>query len=109
MLTPLSDPIFISILTDILTTLAGASASGIYEVVVKNALPPLSIAIANAKKEESWITSSAIDLVTSLVRGAPESGLGEGFFALLAPALFACLGEAEDRDVIQVCTTLSYD
>jgi hypothetical protein len=28
--------------------------------------------------------------------------LGEGFFSLLAPALFACLGGAEDRDIIQV-------
>lgn len=69
---------------------------------MKSSLPPLSNAIATAKKDESWIASSAIDLVTSLVRGAPESGLGEGFFSLLAPPLFACLGEAEDRDVIQV-------
>ncbi|KXN85718.1 Importin-9 [Leucoagaricus sp. SymC.cos] len=103
------DPIFISILTDILATLAGATASGVYEAVVKSALPPLNNAIAQAKKEESWIASTAIDLVTSLARGAPESGLGEGFFSLIAPALFASLGEAEDRDMIQngiECLTL---
>ncbi|KAF9445285.1 ARM repeat-containing protein [Macrolepiota fuliginosa MF-IS2] len=103
------DPIFISILTDILTTLAGSSSAGIYEVVVKSSLPPFSNAIAAVKKEESWIASSAIDLVASLIRGAPESGLGEGFFSVLAPALFACLGDAEDRDVIQngiECLTL---
>ncbi|KAF5352862.1 hypothetical protein D9756_006082 [Leucocoprinus leucothites] len=103
------DPIFISILTDILTTLAGAKSPGVYETVVKVALPSLSNAIASSKQEESWITSTAIDLVTSLARGAPESGLGDGFFALVAPALFASLGEAEDRDVIQngiECLTL---
>lgn len=96
------DPIFLSILTDILESLAKSSTSGIYETVVKQALPPLSNAIANAKQGESWIASSAIDLVSSLVKGAPESGVGEGFFALLAPGLFKCLGEADDRDVLQV-------
>ncbi|TFK42052.1 armadillo-type protein [Crucibulum laeve] len=96
------DPIFISILTDILATLASSPASGIYETVVKQALPALSSAIAAAKPEESWIAGSAIDLISSLVKGSPESGLGEGFFALLAPNLFKCLGEAEDRDITQV-------
>jgi hypothetical protein len=71
--------------------------------VVKAALPPLSSAIANAKKEESWVTSTAIELVTSLVRGAPEPRLGDGFFSIVAPALFAALAGAEDRDIIQVC------
>ncbi|EKM84237.1 hypothetical protein AGABI1DRAFT_52094 [Agaricus bisporus var. burnettii JB137-S8] len=94
------DPIFISILTDVLESLAEAS-SGIYETVVENALPSLRQAIGNSKKEESWVASSAINLAASLARGAPESGLGQGFFSLLAPALFGCLGDAEDRDVIQ--------
>ncbi|KAF8167572.1 armadillo-type protein [Crassisporium funariophilum] len=102
------DPIFISILTDILTSLS-SSSSGIYETVVKQALPHLSTAITSAKKEESWIAGSAIDLVSSLVKGSPQTGLGEGFFALLAPNLFSCLSEAEDRDVLQngiACLTL---
>jgi len=97
------DPIFISILTEILIHLAGSQTSGVYQTVVQNALPPLTNAIASAKKDESWIASGAIDLVTSLVRGAPESGLGDGFIGLLAPTLFACLDIAEDRDVLQVC------
>jgi hypothetical protein len=91
-------------MTDILTSLASSPASGIYETVVKQALPPLSHAIAAAKPEESWVAGSAIELVTSLVKGSPEAGLGEGFFALLAPNLFKCLGDAEDRDIIQVST-----
>jgi importin-9 len=97
-----SDPIFLSILTDILESLASSPANGVYETVVKQALPPLSNAIANAKPEESWIAGSGIELVSSLIRGSPPSGLGEGFFALLAPNLFKCLTEAEDRDILQV-------
>ncbi|KAF8131585.1 armadillo-type protein [Boletus edulis] len=103
------DPIFLSIFTDILASLAKSSAPGVYETVVKQALPTLCTSITTAKPEESWIAGSAIDLVSSLVRGAPESGLGDGFFALLAPNLFNCLKIAEDRDVLQngvVCLTL---
>lgn len=72
-----------------------------YENVVKQALPTLCASIAGAKPQEAWIAGSAIDLISSLVRGAPEGGLGDGFFALLAPSLFNCLSEAEDRDVLQ--------
>ncbi|KAG8219346.1 armadillo-type protein [Butyriboletus roseoflavus] len=103
------DPIFLSIFTDILASLAKSSAAGVYETVVKQALPTLCTSITTAKHEESWIAGSAIDLVSSLIRGAPESGLGDGFFALLAPNLFNCLKNAEDRDVLQngvVCLTL---
>ncbi|KAF8963883.1 armadillo-type protein [Flammula alnicola] len=103
------DPIFISILTDIFENLASSPTEGIYETVVKQALPILSVAITSAKKEESWIASSAIDLIGSLVKGAPENRLGEGFFQLLGPNLFSCLAEAEDRDVLQsgiTCLTL---
>ncbi|KAJ6609355.1 ARM repeat-containing protein [Mycena sp. CBHHK59/15] len=103
------DPIFLSIVDNILTSLASSSANHIYQTVVKQALPNLCQAMAAAPLSESWITSSAIDLVSSLVTGAPEGGLGDGFFDLLAPSLFKCLGEAEDRDVLQngiACLTL---
>lgn len=103
----LLDPIFISILTDIFENLASSPQEGIYETVVKQALPILSNAIMSAKKEESWIAGSAIDLVSSLVQGAPENRLGDGFFQLLAPSLFACLTTAEDRDVLQVTLYMS--
>ncbi|KAF7337532.1 ARM repeat-containing protein [Mycena sanguinolenta] len=103
------DPIFLSNVDNILTSLASSSAAGIYQTVVKQALPNLCQAMAAAPLAESWITSSAIELVSSLVTGASEGNLGEGFFALLAPSLFKCLGEAEDRDVLQngiSCLTL---
>ncbi|KAG1813959.1 armadillo-type protein [Suillus subaureus] len=95
------DPIFLSIFTEIFTSLASSTGTGVYETVVKQALPTLCTAIAGSKPQEAWIAGSAIDLISSLVRGAPEGGLGDGFFALLAPSLFSCLSEAEDRDVLQ--------
>ncbi|EIW87234.1 ARM repeat-containing protein [Coniophora puteana RWD-64-598 SS2] len=103
------DPIFLSIFADILTALASSHSPGIYETVVQQALPSLCTSIASAKPEESWVAGSALDLISSLEHGAPENGLGEGFFALLAPNLFTCLQNTEDRDVLQngtVCLTL---
>ncbi|RPD64798.1 ARM repeat-containing protein [Lentinus tigrinus ALCF2SS1-6] len=95
------DPIFISIMTDVLESLAASPAPGVYPAVVQQALPPLSNAITTYATADSWITSGAIELVNSLVEGAPENGLGDGFFAMLAPSLFAALGTTEDRDAIQ--------
>jgi hypothetical protein len=101
--TLVADPIFISVLTDILLNLAKAQAEGVYETVVQQALPILSNAIGVATASECWVAGSAIEMVTSLVQGSPDGRLAEGFFALLAPQLFACLSVAEDRDVLQVC------
>ncbi|KAJ7040268.1 ARM repeat-containing protein [Mycena alexandri] len=103
------DPIFLSNVDNILTSLTSSTAPGIYETVVKQALPNLCQAMAAAPLDESWITSSAIDLVSSLMNGASDGALGDGFFAVLAPSLFKALGEAEDRDVLQngiSCLTL---
>ncbi|RDX47886.1 ARM repeat-containing protein [Lentinus brumalis] len=95
------DPIFISIMTDVFESLASSPAPGVYPAVVQQALPPLLNAITNYATTDSWITSGAIELVNSLVEGAPENGLGDGFFAMLAPGLFAALNSTEDRDAIQ--------
>ncbi|TFY79832.1 hypothetical protein EWM64_g4180 [Hericium alpestre] len=97
----IKDPIFLSILTDIFSSIAGSSTPGVYETAVKQALPKLTLAIGNTNPEQSWIASSAIELASALVEGAPEGGLGEGFFATVAPSLFECLKVAEDRDVLQ--------
>jgi len=104
------DPIFLSIFPDIINSLAAAEAPGIYETVVKHALPPLcnSISISAATSDQSYIAGSAIELVSSLVKASTD-GLGEGFFPLLAPNLFECLSQVEDRDVLQngiSCLTL---
>ncbi|KAJ8502778.1 hypothetical protein ONZ45_g11445 [Pleurotus djamor] len=95
------DPIFVGMFSDILQILASSSAPDVYPTVVKQALPTLCSAIANAKPSESYIASTGIDLVRSVLGGSPESGLGDGFFAMLAPVLFKTLAEAEDRDILQ--------
>ncbi|KAI0275362.1 ARM repeat-containing protein [Gloeopeniophorella convolvens] len=95
------DPIFLSILNDVLLSIASSKTPGIYETTIKQALPRLTTAIANASAEESWVASSALELLGSLARGAPEAGLGDGFFAAIAPSVFNCLKVAEDRDVLQ--------
>jgi importin-9 len=80
----------------------------VYETVVKQALPTLCYSIESAPLAESWISASAVELVSSLVSGSPESGLGDGFFGLLAPSLFKCLCTAEDRDLLQVIMCAYY-
>ncbi|PCH34394.1 ARM repeat-containing protein [Wolfiporia cocos MD-104 SS10] len=99
------DPLFISLLTDILASLAGSSAPGVYEHVVKESLPMLCAAIKRSTAEEPWIAGAAIDLMSSLMRGAPQAGLGSGFVALCAPDLFQTMQTVEDREVIQNGTT----
>ncbi len=100
------DPIFLSLLNDILLSITGSKTPGVYEVTVNQALPRLTASIGNYNVDEWWAASSALELVGSLARGAPETGLGEGFFAAVAPTVFECLRVAEDRDVLQVPISL---
>jgi hypothetical protein len=96
------DPILLSVLTDVFVAIAKCPVPGVYQAIVTNALPALATAITQSTKDETWIASSALDLVTSLMKGAPKGGLGDGFFALLGPALFQALLNSEDREVVQV-------
>ncbi|KAI9510750.1 ARM repeat-containing protein [Russula earlei] len=89
----MKDPIFLSLLNDILISTVSSKTSGVYEATVKHALPRLTAAIGSSEANEPWVASSALDLAGSLSRGAPEIGLGDGFFATIAPTL--------DRDVLQ--------
>ncbi|KAG8901625.1 hypothetical protein FRB99_005185 [Tulasnella sp. 403] len=103
------DPILLSVLNDIFIAVAKSPVPGVYQAIVTTTLPLLADAVSRASASEAWVSSSAIDLATSLMRGVPKGQLGEGFFALLGPALFACLTATEDRDVIQngiECLTL---
>jgi importin-9 len=100
------DPIFISLISEVLENLAQSPSPGVYEALVKAALPALCQAFGASGSNSSWIASSALDLLTGIVRGVNnEKGLGEGFFAAVASPLFKCLREAEDRDVLQVEAT----
>ncbi|KAG8722408.1 hypothetical protein FRC09_006303 [Ceratobasidium sp. 395] len=91
------DLVLLSAITDVFECLAAAS----YQTTVTQALPLLANALGSASSDETWITSSALDIITSLMRGAQEGQLGQGFFATLGAALFKAIGESEDRDVIQ--------
>jgi len=95
----------LSILNDVLHAIANAKGPGVYETAVKQSLPRLTASIGDASADESWVASSALELLGSLARGAPETGLGDGFFAAIAPSVFDCLKVAEDRDVLQVRRT----
>ena len=97
-----ADPIFLSLLNDILLSIVSSKTSGVYETAIKEALPRLTTSIGNYNANESWVASSALELTGSLARGAPETGLGKGFFAAIAPTVFDCLRVAEDRDILQV-------
>lgn len=99
------DPVLLSAVTDVFECLAAAS----YQATVSNALPPLTNALGSVSSEETWVTSSALEVITSIMRGAQEGQLGQGFFASLGPALFKSINETEDRDIIQngiECLTL---
>lgn len=100
------DPIFISIISGILETVAHFPSPGVYEALIKAALPALSQALGSSGSDSSWIASSALDLLSGIVRGVnKEKGLSDGFFAAIASPLFKCLRVAEDRDVLQVEVT----
>ncbi|KAI0253279.1 ARM repeat-containing protein [Lactifluus subvellereus] len=96
----IKDPIFLSVLSDVLYAIVSAKAPAVYETVVKYALPRLTTSIEHANADESWVPSSALELIGTIGRGSPET-LGEGFFAAIAPSVFGCLKVAEDRDVLQ--------
>ncbi|CAE7208239.1 unnamed protein product [Rhizoctonia solani] len=99
------DQVLLSVITDVFEGLAAAS----YQATVSQALPSLSAALTLVSQDETWVTSSALEIITGLMRGVHEGQLGQGFFENLGPALFKAIGETEDRDVIQngiECLTL---
>ncbi|KAF8753686.1 ARM repeat-containing protein [Rhizoctonia solani] len=72
------DQVLLSVITDVFEGLAAAS----YQATVSQALPSLSAALASVSKDETWVTSSALEIA---------------------------IGETEDREVIQngiECLTL---
>jgi len=96
-----ADPIFLSMIEDIFKSLAASSASGVGDVVLQQALPGLSDALIHASVEETWIASSALGLLVGLVRGTPSEKLSQQFFSSVAPGLFKCLAESDDRGVLE--------
>lgn len=68
--------------------------------ILPSLVEALQTATANAK--ESWLASSALELIVSVLEGAEKGNLGEGLVPGLAPVLFDCLAATEDREVMIV-------
>ncbi|KAG2094819.1 armadillo-type protein [Suillus cothurnatus] len=78
------DPIFLSIFTEIFTSLASSTSTGVYETVVKQALPTLCTAIASSKPQEpglqdcrqilEWLDPSGQSVIAKLLQNDDESG-----------------------------------
>jgi hypothetical protein len=104
----IADPMFTSVLADVLRYLAASRNAGVYEVVVQQALPTLAGAARGAGDDQSWVGESAFELLSSIVAAAPAGRLGDGFFAALAPALFDRLNATDDRDTLHVSDAFLY-
>lgn len=61
-----------------------------------------ALGAAAANPTETWIASSALELISSVLLGVGKGGLGAGFVAGVAPALFDCLNATQDREIIVV-------
>ena len=94
-----------AITSSLLTRLASVPTPGVYAAVVRQALPPLSSALASSGGEgqEKWLAGAALEQLCGVLQGAPaEGGVGDGFVAQLGPVLFGKIKEVADRDAIQV-------
>jgi len=89
-----------SVLTDVFTSIASSPSPGVYQTLASQSLPNIVQAIAHAPTTEAWLAGSGIELITSVIQGAPDGGLGDGFFAAFAPSLFQCIATTEDREIM---------
>ncbi|PWN46726.1 ARM repeat-containing protein [Violaceomyces palustris] len=109
------DIILLSVVSDLLESLASSKSSIISRVVVERSLPILSAAIVDSLKEEeeeeeepSALAESAVELTLAVLQGAKADHL-QGVVGVLCPNLFRVLRKSKDRDVIQnglECLTL---
>ncbi|GJJ12042.1 hypothetical protein Clacol_006283 [Clathrus columnatus] len=97
----IKDPILLSVLEDLFTDLASSRTPGVYQAVVTQCLPILCNALAQPNLDQPFITTSAIDLISALAQGAQRGALGDGFFAALAPHLFARLRDRQDNELLE--------
>ena len=92
-----------STISVILTRLVQIPIPGVYEAVVKVALPHLCHAIMTAEGDDLGMAGAGLEQVSALLQGAPNGSLGPGFVDALAPCLFRTM---EDRNAIQVRSLL---
>jgi len=94
-----SDPISLSITTDIFTFLAAAEAPAVYQAAVMATVPVLAPTIAN---NDGWVCCSALQILTAVFDGAKSGQLGDGVIGALAPSLFTALAKVVDPEAISV-------
>lgn len=104
------DIILLSVVSDLLESLAGSKQPGVSQVTVQQSLPYLAAAIGSslaaqadpstADSEPSAVAETAVELAKSVLDGA-EPGSLRGAVSVLCPNLFSVLSASQDRDVLQ--------
>ncbi|TKY91057.1 hypothetical protein EX895_001056 [Sporisorium graminicola] len=103
------DIILLSVVSDLLESLAGSKQPGVPQVIVQQSLPFLAAAIGSSvpdqpdtstEGEPSAIAETAVELAKSVLDGANAAAL-RGAVNVLCPNLFKVLSTSQDRDVLQ--------
>ncbi|EST06744.1 Importin-beta, N-terminal domain protein [Kalmanozyma brasiliensis GHG001] len=103
------DIILLSVVSDLLESLAGSKQPGVPQVIVQQSLPFLAAAIgsslpdqvnSSADGEPSAVAETAVELAKSVLDGANSAAL-RGSVNVLCPNLFKVLSTSQDRDVLQ--------
>ncbi len=103
------DIILLSVISDLLESLSGSKQPGVSQIIVQQSLPFLAAAIGSslsdqntstADDEPSALAETAIELVKSVLDGAPPAAL-RGAVNVVCPNLFHVLSVSQDRDVLQ--------
>ena len=103
------DIILLSVISDLLESLAGSKQPGVPQVIVQQSLPFLAAAIgsslsdqaeSSAEGEPSAVAETAVELAKSVLDGAHPEAL-RGAVGVLCPNLFGVLSTSKDRDVLQ--------
>ncbi|PWY97415.1 ARM repeat-containing protein [Testicularia cyperi] len=103
------DIFLLSVVSDLLESLAGSKQQGVPAVVVQRSMPLLAAAIGTGtgtgggegdEASPSALAETAVELSKSVLDGADPSAL-RGVVAILCPNLVHVLSTSDDRDVLQ--------
>ncbi|KAN0060291.1 hypothetical protein ACQY0O_007620 [Thecaphora frezii] len=102
------DVILLSVISDLLESLAASRQEGVSGMVVQSSMPVLASAMGSglqqqqdsASDEPSVLAETAVELAKSVLDGAEASAL-RGVVGILCPNLLRLLKASEDRDVQQ--------